>query len=60
MASFVEISRQISLKINCFGSDLTIIFTFFLTKIIICSFNNNTLKKRANGNAFNMITTAAT
>jgi len=30
---------------------------FFLTKIIICSFNNNALKKCANGKAFYIMAT---
>ena len=45
---------QILQKIDWFCSDLTSVF-IFLTEIIICSFNSNTLKKRTNSKAFNMM-----
>ena len=38
-------SRQISLEIDRFWADRTSIFNVFLTEVIICSFNNNTLQK---------------
>ena len=38
-------SRQISLEIDQFCADQTSIFNVFLTEVIICSFNNNTLQK---------------
>ena len=47
-------SRQISLEIDQFCADQTSIFNVFLTEVIICSFNNKTLKKWTNGKAFNI------
>ena len=38
-------SRQISLEIDRFCADQTSVFNVFLTEVIICSFNNNTLQK---------------
>ena len=38
-------SRQISLEIDRFCADQTSLFNVFLTEVIICSFNNNTLQK---------------
>ena len=38
-------SGQISLEIDRFCADQTSIFNVFLTEVIICSFNNNTLQK---------------
>ena len=38
-------SRQISPEIDRFCTDQTSVFNVFLTEVIICSFNNNTLKK---------------
>ena len=37
--------RQISLGINRLCADQTSIFNIFLTEVIVCSFNNNTLQK---------------
>ena len=54
-------SRQISLEIDQFCADQTSIFNVFLTEVIICSFNNNTLQKLqnwANGKAFNIMASA--
>ena len=45
-------SRPISLQIDQFCTDQTSIFIVFLTEVIICSFNNNTLQKWTNGKAF--------
>ena len=44
-------SRQISLGINRLCADQTSVFNVFLTEVIICSFNNNTLQKWTNGKA---------
>ena len=38
-------SRQISLETNPVCTDQTSVFNVFLTEAVICSFNNNTLKK---------------
>jgi len=38
-------SGQISLEIDRFCSDQTSVFNVFLTEVIICSSNNNTLQK---------------
>ena len=38
-------SGQISLEIDRFCADQTSVFNVFLTEVIICSFNNNTLQK---------------
>ena len=38
-------SGQISLEIGQFCADQTSVFNVFLTEVIICSFNNNTLQK---------------
>ena len=51
-------SRQISLEIDRFCTDQTSVFNVFLTEVIICSFNNNTLKKWTNGKAFNFMASA--
>ena len=51
-------SRQISLEIDQFSPDQTSVFNVFLTEVIICSFNNNTLKKWTNGKAFNFMASA--
>ena len=51
-------SRQISLGINRLYADQTSIFNVFLTEVIICSFNNNTLQKWTNGKAFNIMASA--
>ena len=37
-------SEQISLEIDRFCADQTSVFNVFLTEVIICSFNNNTLQ----------------
>ena len=49
---------QNSLKIDRFCADQTSVFNVFLTKVIICSFNNNTLQKWTNGKAFNIMASA--
>ena len=51
-------SKQILLEINRFYADQTSIFNIFLTEVIICSFNNNTLQKWTNGKAFNIMASA--
>ena len=51
-------SRQISLEIDRFCADQTSLFNVFLTEVIICSFNNNTLQKWTNGKAFNIMARA--
>ena len=51
-------SGQISLQIDQFCTDQTSIFNVFLREVIICSFNNNTLEKWANGKAFNIMASA--
>ena len=51
-------SRQISLEIDGFCADQTSIFSVFLTEVLICSFNNNTLQKWTNGKAFNIMASA--
>ena len=51
-------SGQISLEIDRFCADQTSIFNVFLTEVIICSFNNNTLQKWTNGKAFNIMASA--
>ena len=52
-------SRQILLAIDRFCADQTsVFFKVFLTGVIICSFNNNTLQKWTNGKAFNIIASA--
>ena len=38
-------SGQILLEIDRFCADQTSVFNVFLTEVIICSFNNNTLQK---------------
>ena len=38
-------SRQISLEIDRFCADQTSLFNVFLTQVISCSFNKNTLQK---------------
>ena len=48
-------SRKILLEIGWFCADQTSIFNVFLTEVIICSFNNNTLQKWTNGKAFNIM-----
>ena len=47
-------SRQISLEIYWICVDKTSVFNVFLTEVIICSFNNNTLQKWTNGKPFNI------
>ena len=42
---FVVIFAQILLEIDRFCADQTSVFNVFLTEVIICSFNNNTLQK---------------
>ena len=37
------LSRQILLEIEWFCADQTSVFNVYLTEVIICSFNNNTL-----------------
>ena len=49
MADFVGIFGQISLEISRICADQTDVFKVFLTDVIICSFNNNTLQKWTNG-----------
>ena len=39
-------------------ADQTSVFNVFLTEVIICSFNNNTLQKWTNGKAFNIMASA--
>ena len=51
-------SRQISPEIDRFWADQTSLFNVFLTEVIICSFNNNTLQKWTNGKAFNIMASA--
>ena len=51
-------SRQILLEIDRFCADQTSLFNVFLTEVIICSFNNNTLQKWTNGKAFNIMASA--
>ena len=51
-------SWQISQEIHRFRADQTSVFNVFLTEVIICSFNDNTLKKRANSKAFNILASA--
>ena len=51
-------SGQISLEIDRFCADQTSVFNVFLTEVIICSFNNNTLQKWNNGKAFNIMASA--
>ena len=41
-----------------FCTDQTSVFNVFLTEVIICSFNNNTLQKWTNGKAFNIMASA--
>ena len=41
-----------------FCADQTSIFNIFLTEVIICSSNNNTLQKWTNGKAFNIMASA--
>ena len=43
------------LEANRFSADQTSVFNVFLTEVIICSFNNNTLQKWTNGKAFNIM-----
>ena len=47
-------SGQILLEIDRFCIDQTSIFNVFITEVIICSFNDNTLKKWTNGKAYNI------
>ena len=49
---------QNSLKIDRFCTDQTSVFNVFLTEVIICSFNKNTLQKWTNGIAFNIMASA--
>ena len=51
-------SRQILLEIDWFCTDQTSVFNVYLTEVIICSFNNNTLQKWTNGKAFNIMASA--
>ena len=51
-------SGQISLEIDRFCADQTSVFNVFLTEVIICSFNNNTLQKWNNSKAFNIMASA--
>ena len=51
-------SRQILLEIDRFCAGQTSVFNIFLTEVIICSFNNNTLQKWTNGKAFNITASA--
>ena len=51
-------SRQILLEIDRFCADQTSVFNVFLTEVIICSYNNNTLQKWTNGKAFNIMASA--
>ena len=44
--------------IGRFCADQTSVFNVFLTEVIICSFNNNTLQKWTNGKAFNIMASA--
>ena len=44
--------------IDQFCADQTSVFNVFLTEVIICSFNNNTLQKWTNGKAFNIMASA--
>ena len=55
---FVVIFGQILLEIDRFCADQTSVFNVFLTEVIICSFNNNTLQKWTNGKAFNIMASA--
>ena len=51
--------RQSLLGINRLCADQTSIFNVFLTEVIICSFNNNTLQKWTNGKAFKIMVSAS-
>ena len=51
-------SIQILLEIDQFCTDHTSGFNVFLTEVVICSFNNNTLQKWTNGKAFNITASA--
>ena len=42
-------------QIDWFCANQTSVFNVFLTEVIICSFNNNTLQKWTNGKAFNIM-----
>ena len=58
-ADLMSFPRQISLGINRLCADQTSIFNVFLTEVIICSFNNNTLQKWTNGKAFKIMVSAS-
>ena len=58
MEDFVVIFGQILLEIDQFCADQTSVFNVFLTEVIVCSFNNNTLQKWTNGKAFNIMASA--
>ena len=58
MANLWLFSRQILLEIDRFCADQTSVFNVFLTEVIICSYNNNTLQKWTNGKAFNIMASA--
>ena len=49
---------RISWEIDRFCPDQTSVFYVFLTEVIICSFNNNTLQKWTSGKAFNIMASA--
>ena len=51
-------SRQILLEIDRCCADQTSVFNVFLTEVVICSFNKNTLKKWTNGKAFKIMASA--
>ena len=59
-ADFVVIfeGKLILSDIDRFCADQTSVLNVFLTEVIICSFNNNTLEKRTNGKAFNIMASA--
>ena len=57
-ADFMLIFRENSLEIDRFWADQISILNVFLTEVIICSLNNNTLQKWINGKVFNIITSA--
>ena len=54
----VYFSGKTWLGVDRFCADQTSIFNVFLTEVIICSFNNNTLQNWTNGKAFNIMASA--
>ena len=55
MANFVVIfEANLTRNRSDICADQTSVFNIFLTEVIICSFNNNTLQKWTNDKAFNI------